>query len=95
MGIKGADIEEKVSDDLNKKYLLICWIALIPEYRGKGNGSKLLKYAEKYLGNWKKKGIWTGCKNNKLLFYKKNGYVPRGTFQNELGDRENLMVKEK
>ncbi len=93
-GVKGEDLEENVSETLNKDYALITWIALIPEYRKKGFGSKILKECEKYALRWKKKGIWLGCKDEVISFYEKNGYKPKGIFINEKGKAENLMVKE-
>lgn len=94
VGIKGEDLEENVSENLNKNYALINWIALIPEYRKKGFGSKILKECEKYSLKWKKKGIWLGCRDEVIPFYEKNKYKKQGTFINDKGKTENLMVKE-
>ncbi len=93
-GIKGEDLEENVSEMLNKNYVLVTWIAFIPEYRKKGLGSKILKECEKYAVRWEKRGIWLGCKDDVIPFYEKNGYKSKGTFINEKGKKENLMVKE-
>jgi ribosomal protein S18 acetylase RimI-like enzyme len=93
MGIKGEDNEEKVSDELNQNYLLICWIAIHPDHRGRGIGSNLLKHSEKHLKRWKKKGIFLGCSNKRIPFYERNGYTKEGTFLNGWGGRENLMIK--
>jgi len=93
-GIKGEDLEENVSKELNEKYLLINWIAFVPEFRNKGLGSKLLSECEKYALEWDKKGIWLGCKNGVIPFYKKNGYKMSGNFINDKGKEENLMIKE-
>lgn len=93
-GIKGEDLEENVLETLNKNYALITWIAFIPEYRKKGLGSKMLKECEKYALKWEKKSIWLGCKDDLISFYEKNGYKTKGTFINDKGKKENLMVKE-
>ena len=93
-GIKGEDLEENVSEILNKDYALVTGIAFIPEYRKKNLGSKMLKECEKYALKWEKKGIWLGCKDNVIPFYEKKGYKSKGTFINEKGKKENLMVKE-
>lgn len=94
VGIKGEDIEEKVPITFNNDYALITWIAILPNYRKDGLGSKLLEECEKYAKKWKKKGIWTGCRDKVISFYVKNGYRKSGTFINENGIEENLMVKE-
>ena len=83
-----------LSETLNKNYALVTWIAFIPEYRERGLGSGMLKECEKYALKWGKKGVWLGCKDNVIPFYKKNGYKQKGTFINEKGEEENLMVKE-
>ena len=94
VGIKGEDVEENVSEILNKEYVLITWIALIPKYRKKGLGSQILKECEKYARKWKKKGIWLGCKEKIIPFYEKNGYHKEGTFINDDGREEYLMLRE-
>ncbi|MBS3144068.1 GNAT family N-acetyltransferase [Candidatus Woesearchaeota archaeon] len=94
VGIKGEDVEENVSEILNKEYVLITWIALIPKYRKKGLGSQILKECEKYARKWEKKGIWLGCKEKVIHFYEKNGYHKEGTFINDDGREEYLMLRE-
>lgn len=94
VGIKGEDVEENVSEVLNKEYALITWIALIPEYRKKGLGSEILKECEKYARKWGKKGIWLGCREKIIPFYEKKGYHREGTFINDHGREEYLMLKE-
>lgn len=94
VGLKGEDIEENVPAIFNKDYALITWIALIPNFRQRGMGSKLLRHCEKYIKKWKKKGIWLGCRDKVISFYIKSGYKKYGTFINEKGNEENLMVKE-
>ncbi len=92
MGIKGQDNEENVNEDLNKNYLLVCWIALLPQYRRRGIGSKLLKYSKKFVKKWKKKGIFLGCNDKKIMFYEKNKFIKTGKFINGKGIKENLMI---
>ncbi|MBS3082066.1 GNAT family N-acetyltransferase [Candidatus Pacearchaeota archaeon] len=92
-GIKGEDIEENVKSELIKEYLLITWIAFIPEFRNKGLGSKLLTVCEKYAKKWKKKGIWLGCRDEVIPFYEKNKYKKIGMFINNGEKEENLIVK--
>ncbi|PIN88468.1 hypothetical protein COU61_04810 [Candidatus Pacearchaeota archaeon CG10_big_fil_rev_8_21_14_0_10_35_13] len=92
MAIKGEDNEENVREELNDDFILVCWIALLPEYRGRGIGSKLLKHAVRYLKKWDKKGIFLGCSDNRTNFYVRNGYSHEGKFLNGWGDKENLMI---
>ena len=92
--IKGEELGENVSSELNEDYLLLVWIAVLPEYRNKKIGSQLLKECEKYVKKCKKKGIWTGCRTKVIPFYERNGYKHEGTFVNEKGNEENLMRKE-
>lgn len=93
VGLKAQDIGENVESDLNDNYVLITWIVLIPEARGKGIGSELLLECEKYSKKWHKKGIWLGCRDKVIPFYEKNGYKKAGTFINDRGKQENLMLK--
>jgi len=92
-GIKGEDIEEKVSKELTEESILITWIAFVPEFRNKGLGSKLLAECEKYALKWSKKVVWLGCRDEVIPFYEKNLYRKAGRFVNEKGKEENLMVK--
>jgi len=94
VGLKGEDIEENVPAIFNKDYALVTWIALIPRFRQRGMGSKLLRHCEEYIKKWKKKGIWLGCRDKVISFYIKHGYKKYGTFINENGKEENLVVKE-
>jgi GNAT superfamily N-acetyltransferase len=91
--IKGEELGENVSEELNMVYLLLNWIAVLPEYRSKKIGSKLLLKCEKYVKKWNKKGIWTGCRTKVIPFYERNGYKHEGTFINNNGKEENLMRK--
>ena len=93
-GIKGEDIDEVVPSELNKNYAKINWIAVLPKYRDDKIGSKLLKESENYAKKWKKRGIWLGCKDDVLEFYEKNNYHKRGTYMNDDGNEENIMLKE-
>lgn len=93
-GVKAENLGENVSPELNEKYLVITWIAFIPEFRNKGLGSKLLNVCKKYAKKWKMKGIWTGCRDKVMPFYEKNGFKKKGTFVNEHNKKENLMVME-
>jgi ribosomal protein S18 acetylase RimI-like enzyme len=93
VGIKGEGLEENVKPELNKEYMEINWIAIVPKFRNKGFGSKLLIECEKYARKWKKKGIWLGCRDEIIPFYKKYGYKEEGTFINYKNKPENLMVK--
>ena len=93
-GLKGVDMDENVSLELNNYYALITWIAILPSFRKAGFGSLLLNECEKYARKWKKKGIWLGCRITIIPFYERNGYEHKGTFINEKGKEENLMVKE-
>jgi len=92
-GLKAEDINENVEKVLNEEYIILTWIALIPEAREKGLGSKLLLECEKYCKKWAKKGIWLGCRDKVIPFYEKNGYKKAGTFLNDRGKQENLMLK--
>lgn len=92
-GLKGEDIDENVLSELNEEYALLTWIALLPEYRAKGLGSKLLRGCAKYSKKWKKKGLWTGCRDKVIPFYEKNGFSKKGKFVADSGNEENLMIK--
>lgn len=94
IGLKGEDIKENVPKTFNEDYVLITWIAVLPDFRKLGLGSKLLAKCERYARKLGKRGIWLGCRDKVIPFYQKNGYKQKGTFINEKGKEENLMVKE-
>lgn len=93
VGIKGENIKENVSLELNNDYCVVNWIAVLPDFRKAGIGSKLLNECEKYARKWGKKGIWLGCQVKTMPFYERNGYKLDGEFVNIKGKKENLMEK--
>lgn len=94
-GVKGEDIEENVEPRLNNEYMVVNWIAVLPEYRNKGIGSKILSKCWSYVKKWKKKGMWLGCRDSVVSFYEKNGFRKEGTYVNDKGRKENVMVRER
>ena len=75
------DDDERISNKLDiNQFSAIAHIAIHPDYRNKGIGSKLLKAYEKYSKRWKKKGIVLDCMKDKTPFYKKNNYRNVGYF---------------
>jgi ribosomal protein S18 acetylase RimI-like enzyme len=72
---------KKVSKKININNLAyIAWIAVLPEFRNKKIGSKLLKKAEQIAKKWGKNGIWLSCKKDIIEFYKNNNYKLKGYF---------------
>ncbi|MDP3027514.1 MAG: GNAT family N-acetyltransferase, partial [Nanoarchaeota archaeon] len=63
-----------------KEYASVCWIAVLQEFRMKKIGSRLLKEAERYAKKFGKKGVWLGCREGVIVFYKKNGYKNNGDY---------------
>ncbi len=78
IGIKKTESENKFKKIRFDKLACIEWIAVLPEFRNKGIGSKLLQESEKYLKKWGKEGFWLDCRKKVLGFYKKNGYKVKG-----------------
>ncbi|MBU3923457.1 MAG: GNAT family N-acetyltransferase [Nanoarchaeota archaeon] len=75
------DEEEGVEKFIDlENYASVLWIAILPEYRKTGLGSRLLDEAEKYAEEFGKKGVWLGCREGVLEFYGKNGYENVGNF---------------
>jgi ribosomal protein S18 acetylase RimI-like enzyme len=63
-----------------EEFASIALIAIIPPYRRKGIGSKLLNAVEKYAKEWKKVGIVLDCKKQAIEFYEKRNYKQIGYF---------------
>jgi len=80
-----------------KKSIALSWIALLKEYRGKGIGSKLLDVADEQVKKWGKERIWLNCKEDRINFYKRNGYEVVGYFmkQREEGKRRQYIMEKK
>jgi ribosomal protein S18 acetylase RimI-like enzyme len=83
VGIKKKDYEESFKKINFEEFAGVAWIAVLPEYREKHVGSKLLKESEKYAKKWKKKGIWLDCRASVLGFYKKHNYKIKGYIMKE------------
>jgi ribosomal protein S18 acetylase RimI-like enzyme len=83
IGLKEWEEDIKIKGIDFNKFACVAWIAVLPESRKKGVGSKLLKEAEKYARKWKKEGIWLDCRKRVLGFYKKNDYKIKGYFIKE------------
>ena len=64
-------------------YSWITWIAVLPEYRNKGIGSLLLKFAEQHSKDFMKKGILLDCREKLLPFYERNGYNLIGSYMKD------------
>ncbi len=70
------------------KSAYIAWIAVLPEYRKKQVGSKLLNESEKIAKKLGQKRIWLACKKDVIKFYKKNKYNLKGYFMKEYQDKK-------
>jgi ribosomal-protein-alanine N-acetyltransferase len=84
VGLKERDEDERIKKVDFDKYASVTWIAVLPEFRGKSIGSKLLKSCEKYAKKWGKKGIWLDCRKEVLKFYKRNEYKVVSSFIKEV-----------
>jgi ribosomal protein S18 acetylase RimI-like enzyme len=71
----------------------VSWIAVLPEFRNTGIGTKLLKIAEKNAKTFGKSGIWLDCRKNILPFYIHNGYSVSGSYIDEQRKRSFVMFK--
>lgn len=60
------------------QFAWITWIAVLPEYRNRIWGSKLLKSAEEYVNG--KRGLILDCRQKVVAFYMKNGYNVAGEY---------------
>ena len=82
--------------DFNKS-MMLCWIALLKEHRGRGIGSKLLDIADKQAKIWNKKRVWLNCGKNKINFYQRKGYKIAGYFmkQRKEGKRRQYIMEKK
>ncbi|WP_125591196.1 GNAT family N-acetyltransferase [Companilactobacillus jidongensis] len=65
---------------------LIFTIAISPDYRGQGIGSKLLKQFELNAQNAGRTSIALTCLEDRIPFYEKNGYVNQGIANSEHGN---------
>ena len=93
VGIKKEEEDNKASEFINiKKYILITWIAVLPEWRSKKIGSKLLIAAEKYVKKFNKKDIFLDCRKNVLPFYFRNDYKIAGKYIDK-GKMRYVLVK--
>ncbi len=75
------------------KFAWITWIAVLPRYRNKKIGYGLLKSAEKYVGDYNKRGLILDCREKVINFYKKSGYSIIGDYIDDKIPRY-VMVKE-
>ncbi len=81
IGVMKKYTNKKVSKKINtEKFAYIAWIAILPEFRNKKIGSKLLKKAEQIAKKLGKNGIWLSCKKDIIEFYKNNNYKLKGYF---------------
>lgn len=81
VGLKIKEKEDRASEFINLNNLAcLLWIAVLPEYHGKGIGSRLIKACNKYAKKWNKSGIWLDCYESKIPFYEKAGYVIKGKY---------------
>ncbi|MCD4694522.1 GNAT family N-acetyltransferase [bacterium] len=62
----------------DKNIVRIRQVAVANDYQGKGIGSKLVKFAEKFAIDHKFSKIILSSRNTALNFYKKNGYQTLG-----------------
>ena len=74
-------------------FMWVTWIAVLPEFRNKNVGSKLLKASEKYVSQFNRKGIVLDCRKNLVGFYEKNSYSIKGRYLDKLKWRY-VLVKE-
>jgi len=89
VGLMKKYLDKRVIKKLNlEKLSYIAWIAVLPDYRNKKIGSRLLKVCEKYTGSWKKKGIWLTCKKDVVPFYEKSKYKVKGYFIKKIGNKK-------
>ena len=94
VGLKKEDDDLKVAKLINlKKFAHINWIAVLPEFRGQGIGSKLLSSCNKHIKRFGKKKIWLGCRKKMISFYEKNKYVIAGSYIDKSKREEFVMVK--
>lgn len=93
VGIKDEDEDSRVSTFLDfSKNAHVPWIALLPKFRGKGIGSRLIAECEKYALEFGKEGIWTDCRQRVVDFYLDNGYAIAGIYKDQRKDRY-VMLK--
>ena len=78
--IKEEDMQASEFLDANN-YSCISWIAVHPDFRGKGAGYKLIKESERYAKKYDNKGVWLDCREKALPFYEKNGFRNVGDYQ--------------
>lgn len=94
----GAFVETKLIGNvslkpINSEIIKLKQMAIDPTYQGKGIGSKLLQYAEKYAiaNNFKEIQLHARCHAQE--FYAKFGYIPQGETFIEVGIPHILMRK--
>ena len=83
VGLKKKDKDNKIKKIDFDKLACIAWIAVLPDYRKKSIGSRLLKRAENFANNWGEKGLWLDCRSRVLNFYERNGYKIKGYIMKE------------
>ena len=88
VGIKKKEEENEFKKINFDKLACIAWIAVLPGFREKRIGSKLLKESEKYAKKWNKKGIWLDCRVKVLDFYIKNNYKVKGYITKEINNKK-------
>lgn len=79
---KYADKRVKNKVDIDR-FAYIAWIAVLPEFRKKKVGSKLLRESDRTARKMGQKGIWLSCRKDVIPFYKRNGYKLLGYFMKE------------
>ena len=64
-------------------YACLNWIGVDPDFRKRGNGSKLVLSCDEIAKEWHKVGIWLDCRGKVIPFYTSNGYKIRGSYFDE------------
>jgi len=87
IGIKKyEDNEARKFADLDN-FIWVTWLAVLPEYRKKKIGSKLLKAVDEYVNIFNKLGIILDCREKVLDFYTKAGYKIVGEYEDKNSPR--------
>jgi len=74
-------------------YSCVCWVAVHPDFRNDGIGSKLLSETLSQAEHYNKKGLWLDCRKSVLGFYGKNGFVQAGKYLKK-GKISYVLLKE-
>lgn len=93
-GMTKFEIDLDVSKYVNvESFSILTWIAVHPELRLSGIGSKLLSRCyDQATSIWEKQGIWLTCREKVLPFYFKNRFNIAGSYMYE-GSLRYVMQK--